>query len=191
MPSEGPQSVSTASISRSAPAAESLQEYGAEQWQPASGAWQRGQEGQTHQSNMSRLQEEALMGQNKGSYGFIPLPARSGNFIFLPQESVINTVHQTTPQQLLPGTQPMTAAQHVKHGRSYQHLAALTHPSSWASLVHPHHPRLIQELPCCCLCLLGDQPLQHCCAVSRVRWPFIDSQSPFTCLLNRRVAKVK
>lgn len=42
MPSEGPQSVSTASISRSAPAAESLQEYAAEQWQPESGAWQKG-----------------------------------------------------------------------------------------------------------------------------------------------------
>lgn len=85
-------------------------------------------------------------------------------------------MHQTTPQHLLPETQPMTAAQHVKRGRSYQHLTALTHPSSWASLVHPHHPRLILELPCRCLCLLGDQPLQHCCAVSRVGWPFIDSQ---------------
>lgn len=136
MPSQGPQSVSTARAFMSASAAEILREYGTEQWQPASVVWQRGKEGQTHQSNMSLVKEEALMGQDYGSHGFILLPSRSGNFIFRPLEFVINIVHPATPLHLLPETPPATAAPHAEaQCGSYQHLALLTHPSSWASSV--------------------------------------------------------
>lgn len=144
MPSEGSQSSLYCQHVRSASAAESLQEYGAEQWQPASGVWQKGI-GRANSSGQYEPPEGRDFDGSELGFTWFYSSLCQKRKLHLPAFGICNKHCAPNYTSASASRNPACDSCPTCEARcrSYQHLAALTHPSSWASSAHLHHLRLI------------------------------------------------